>query len=254
MPDALTSAAWARVQKTRGTITQLHRDLKEALSEATNFHDPHLNADGLAAKRQELKDRARETYAAKIEGLREQLERDTSVLQAEADRAGPSLGDDPASLMRAQMKWDQTRMKLEAGIPLRRVIDDAQADALLALREWAPTWLAAQQHQSADHSLMGAMAATGPDVDGIIAAIDGRLSQVAGGDYGTVLSWARGAAAEGAYAAPMLEHFTGVLNGTPEGKDALGAAIAARMAADESTGDLAVASADVGQSEETDAP
>lgn len=254
MPDALTSAAWARVQKTRGAITQLHRELKEALSEAANFHDPLLNADGLSAKRQELKDRARESFGAKIESLRSDLKRDAGVLQTEAERARPALGEDPSSLMRAQMKWDQARMKLEAGIPLRRVIDEAGPDELLALREWAPTWLAVQHHQTADRSIGSALADTGPDVDGIAAAIDSRLSEVAGGDFGTVLSWARGAAAESAYAGPMLEHFDGLLNGTPAGQNPLGAAIAARMAAGESNGGHAVAAADAAtDSEGTDA-
>jgi len=230
--------ALERVRETKAKITSLMREIESDLAEVRSLRDPMLSAEGLRAKRAEMQEQLRAKHAHAIEALKEDLAFDVETLTDFVDKTRPRVAEDAASLMRVQMRWDQVRMRLEAGAPITKVIAEAGVEELLALREWAPTWVSAQSESSRPRGVDG-HEFEGPDPSGLLRTIDERLAEESGGEYAEGFTAAREAEGVAAYAAPMLAHL-GVL--AAGGKsDAMYAAIEARLAQQEVSAPLETA-------------
>jgi hypothetical protein len=151
----------------RTQLLQLRRDLANEILAARSVPGPRtttgeslLSPSGLAQHRRELVDKVRAKYAPKLADLVEDVETRAKFLAGDAQRARPMPGSDAASQMALQRSWDQVRTRLDAGMPLRTVIDNADLDTLHAIREWAPSHLEAQafhEHQRTGLHSTGSM-------------------------------------------------------------------------------------------------
>jgi hypothetical protein len=186
----------------RTQLLQLRRDLANEILAARSVPGPRtttgeslLSPSGLAQHRRELVDKVRAKYAPKLADLVEDVETRAKFLAGDAQRARPMPGSDAASQMALQRSWDQVRTRLDAGMPLRTVIDNADLDTLHAIREWAPSHLEAQafhEHQRTGLHSTGSMIGITrtfqpPDLTWLTARIDERYAELAGGKVATAL-------------------------------------------------------------------
>lgn len=116
----------------------LTRDYRNAVQEARQYTDEHLTQDGLQAKRAELTKRAATNHQGKLEALRSKMKIESDYLDSRAERAIPK------SEGSTRDSWERVKMLLDAGQGLQQIIDKADAGALHAIREWAPTYLDAK--------------------------------------------------------------------------------------------------------------
>jgi hypothetical protein len=218
----------ARVAAFKGDLLTLEREYGDKVQAARAFTDPHLTAEGLDAKRTELVAQAGAQIGPRLDRLTELLDIAVTDLNAAAQAARPALNwSDAASIQRAQVKWDQARMLLTKGVPIRDVIANADVDTLLALREWGPSWLDAEAYQATDQGLAGF---TPTDHAAFERTIDQRIANVAGGDTAAALHAANDATATAAYAAPVVRQLRADLSGIRGGNTTMGAAIEATFA------------------------
>jgi hypothetical protein len=212
----------------KGDLLTLEREYEAKVQAARTFTDPYLNPEGLAAKRTELTAQAGAQIAPRLDRLTELLDLAVTDLTAAATAARPALNwSDAASIQRAQVKWDQARMLLTKGVPIRDVIDNADGDTLLALREWGPSWLDAESYTATNRGVAGF---TPTDHAAFERTIDQRIATVAGGDTAAATRAANDAAATAAYAAPVVRQLRADLTGTRGGNTSMGAAIEATYA------------------------
>lgn len=147
----------------------LKHQLEADLAAAHSHTDTNLTPDGLAKKRNELARAARDRAAVALDALRTQMSVEADASSAHAAKVRPKLPD--GSVL--QRKWDQARMQLEAGIPLQRVVSSADADTLAAIKEWAPTWLAAEAQAGKPSGLL----ATNHDATAVLAQLDNSIDE-----------------------------------------------------------------------------
>lgn len=136
----------------------LTRDARKAFGRIGAHKDPNLSDAGLAQLQAEMRRETRAAIGVNASKLRERAEARRFMSNLAATAARPRIGDDAGSLVRAQQKWEQTKLMLESGRPLHKIIETAELDVLLAIEEFAPTWLAAQT------SLPSGFAGMGSDV------------------------------------------------------------------------------------------
>jgi hypothetical protein len=179
--------------------------------------------------------------------LRTLIDGEADAAAQHLEKARPQVGNDPQSLLRLQQRWDQVRMRLDSGASLQRVIASADADTLTAIREWAPTWLAAQA-DSARPAGMEGLEFDDPDVAPIMRSLDERLAEVSGNGFSTVNQRAKEAAGDAAYAASVAPRLEGQLQGINVGSDGLTAAVEAHYAAANATAGLPPPDDDGGES------
>ncbi|WP_308467779.1 hypothetical protein [Rathayibacter soli] len=67
-----------------------------------------------------------------------------STIAAASDAATPRMGTDIESMTRANQKWEQARGLLESGRNLVQIVAQSDLEKVLAIQEFAPSWLAAQ--------------------------------------------------------------------------------------------------------------
>jgi len=218
----------ARVAAFKADLAVLEREYAAKVETAQAFTDPFLTPEGLDAKRTELVAQAGAQIAPRLDQLTQLLDIAVTDLTAAAQAARPALNwSDAASIQRAQVKWDQARMLLTKGVPIRDVIAHADVDTLLALREWGPSWLDAEAYQATDQGLAGF---TPTDHAAFERTIDQRIANVAGGDTAAALHAADDATATAAYAAPVVRQLRADLAGVRGGTSPMGAAIEATYA------------------------
>jgi hypothetical protein len=116
-------------------IQIIKRDYSNAVREAQVYKSDHLTPEGLRVKRGELVQRATAAYRSKLEPLKTNMDTESNWIKARAVRAvPPNTGG-------TRDNWERVKMLLDAGQSLQQVIAKADAGALHAIREWAPTWL-----------------------------------------------------------------------------------------------------------------
>ena len=229
MTTSLAGYARERLEQARSTLTELGKQMDAELRAATVYADDTLSQSGLQDKRFEMKRTIREKYRAQFEALRDVVKTDVESLRKGLEAQRPKIADDAPSLMRAQTKWDQVRMRLEAGMPMTKIIAAADSETALAIREWAPAWLEAQAYAIAPGGLSGEVPV--PDIDALLRSLDDRLTEIHGDDFRTAVSHARYAEEAIAGITPMLEHrLLESASGNPT-SGGLGAAIAGAVAA-----------------------
>ncbi len=204
-------AARQRMGKLEQTMREVRAALDHELSQAVAA-DPRsasgerLYSDaGLRQYRAERAAKVREKAAPQLAELRDRVERDARLLAEHAESMHPRIGDDAASQMRAQRKWDQARMMLDAGMPMRTLVQRTDdVETLLAIAEWAPSYLDAQQYRAPRLGEVTAPSDHGPLQRGITA----RVAELSGGETRDALvsaSEARAALAGFAHRADYLD-------------------------------------------------
>lgn len=245
-PSNVTRAR-QRLATARERLLQLRREADAELKTAASFKDdpnhPAFTPEGLQKHRDGLRAKVRAKYEPKVAELQSQIKADAKAAEEWFESNQPKLGDDPGKLMRAQSKWDQARGMLDAGASIREVIASADAETLVAIREWAPNYLTTQARKEHPAGLMaGEFKAPRELIENTLKLTDERLASVHEGDFGQAYKTATTARAESAHATPLLQHLTASLNGTPT--DGLRASLDAHYGAQ-----AALAPADVGEAE-----
>ncbi|WNB84531.1 hypothetical protein [Cellulomonas sp. ATA003] len=224
-------AARQRVSTARSRLTELHKQLDDALHAARTHRDPNLSDEGLGNKQRELTQRAHDTIGPQIKQLQAQVHGDADTLRRWAEDARPKVGDDATSLMRHQVAWDRVRMRLEAGMPMQQILTTATREEALAIREWAPAWMDAQTYNAAQHGGLSAGLYSPPDTTGLMRSIDDRLAAIEGGQVAAAIAAAREAEVVVAGVEPIVRHLDTLAAGGQS--DALGAALESHYKAQE---------------------
>ncbi len=133
-----------KLAKAKDEAVQITRAMNDAISQALTFKDPDLTDVGLAKKREELVKQFREAGAADLRKLQAEIDysRDYLARTLQENTASPT---DAYTIARTTQKWQQVEMRLNAGQNMHRIIAEADADTLAAIRDYAPAWLATLQ-------------------------------------------------------------------------------------------------------------
>lgn len=70
-----------------------------------------------------------------------------SILERAASENRPRRGNDAASLIHTQQRWEQSKEILAAGVELKDLVSMSDLDTTLAIEEFAPAWLVAQGYR-----------------------------------------------------------------------------------------------------------
>lgn len=199
MTSEFIRAAAAGLAAAPKNASTLAREVNNEISRAATYVIPglpdHLAPDTVtemsAPKRRELDKTVREQAARLLADQQERVASQLKDIRNAAEKERPRIGDDPASLIRSEQKWKQTERQLDAGIPLPRVIANADLDTVLAIEEWAPARLAAE-HEGTPQA--GGLAAMFDEADPKAALADhvaNRLTQIAAPSVADTLRTAR---------------------------------------------------------------
>lgn len=200
-------------------LQQIQQQYNREVTEARQAQNEDLTAEGLQNYRNQLVDQVRAQYLPKLAALDAQVRDEVEILTKAADRAIPetqgSTGD----------AWKRVEMLLDAGKALPDIIAAADPSQLLAIHEWAPTWLAANQHKAKGANLGSSSEAAFEN------SVRDRWAQILpkGEDIREALE-AKPIAASLSY---TIEHLRGELEGKPAARNTLAAAYGATQAAEE---------------------
>ncbi len=220
--------ARAKVADLPARLRKLQAQLQADLTAALGFTSEDYTEEGLAKVRAERAEKVRAKHREELSVLQASLATNGRMVEEYAAKHRPTLGTDAASLQRAQMKWDQVRARLEAGMTLRQVIDAADAETLLAIAEWGPSYLEAQAHAGQASGVTGSSPTA--DVDGLRRSIDARLVAVGNSEEQWALQAQQEVAKTLAGIGPIAQHVQGLLDGQPTSGGALEAAVESHYA------------------------
>lgn len=230
--DAETSAD--TLKNAKRDALNLARTLNDALGKAKSLADPDLSAQGLQAKQDAAAATIRAAARPDLEALQKRLLRAKELVEKEA--AGLlRIPDDAAALIRAEGRWRQIERRLDAGADLRSLISTADRDTLLAIAEYAPSWVTAQAMTSkTSEGVYGPIAdwlgrESSDPAAGIRRAVTSRAAELSSTlEERIILRAAASAGDHVAAAQPWLEATESlVVNGTA---DMVTAAVASQMA------------------------
>lgn len=117
-------------------LTTARRAYYAAVENARAYQDPDLTSEALTRQRQDREAAARTAYAQALRPIRDDYERQAR-LNAKA------LAKVPAPTGSTADVWRRVEMRLGAGATLDQIVATADVPTLQAVREWAPTYLAA---------------------------------------------------------------------------------------------------------------
>lgn len=225
-----------RVRQAPAKAAQLARALQDALGRAHSYTDPNLSQSGLEAKRRELATEFRQAATNDMNALREETKSSREYLASIAVAVRPKIENDPAALIRAQQKWEQARMQLEAGVPIVELLRKSDVETTIAVEEFAPSWIAAKNYRTPELSqrIYEGLGMHTPDEEPepyVNRVITERLAELSPPDIAFVISAAAAAGAQERAAEPWLGYAGRLVEG--QHADAVGTAISASMAAAE---------------------
>jgi len=217
-----------RLAQVRAATKELAQALHSDLTAAASYTHPDLSPQGVDAKRQELQAAVRAKHAATLDTLRATVAANTAAIAAITSKVRPSLANDVAGMTRAQIKWDQVRARLEAGTAIGKIIADGDAETLVAVAEWGPSWLLAQAEAATPAGLAAIDHPPANPAPAVRNAIDERLMTI--GDADT--QWAIQADREARQLAAWFDQSAGHIERLATGahSDPLHAAVAAHYA------------------------
>lgn len=223
-----------RLQENRRRLTELGKNLRNDLAEARRVPNAEdYSPEGLERMIAHRQDLVRRKLGEQITQIKAQIAGDADLIRRQAEQARPQLGTDALALQRAQVKWDQVRMRLEAGMSIQHVLAGADVETAIAVREWGPAYLEAQAYSSRPTEGHLAAAYEPPDTTALMRSIDARLAQVGGPEVAATLEALREADVVAAGAGPVLQHLEQVAAGTDTHGGGLSAAIESSLAANE---------------------
>jgi len=219
-------AARTRLNEAGKALFELRRGLQAELTTAKQWTNPEITQQSLQGlppalaqmelrvkndsetkRRGELAQAVRDRFAPQLAQLQARVKNDSETIEAFATKERPTMGGDAVALQRAQMRWDQVKTRLDAGMPMRQILASADRDTVLAVAEWAPAWLEAKHYASSKHGLADGPYEP-PNLDGLHRSIDDRLAEVLDedGDEAISLGLVREAAVAVAGFQPLAEH------------------------------------------------
>jgi hypothetical protein len=143
----MTDSNYSTIVETAENITDFIRVTEDNLAEAGQQRNPDLTAEAnarqISEKQQQIRAEAidwvgRKSAAAKLATTK--AEESFKKFRWHLDQK------DAAALVRAEQQWNyQVRPLLDAGKPLKEVLQTAGADDLLAIERFAGGWLQAQR-------------------------------------------------------------------------------------------------------------
>lgn len=138
----------ATAQTLTADLNTARRAYTTAAQDARAHQDPDLTPEALNRQRQDREAAARTAYAQALRPVREDYDR-AAHLNAKA------LAKVPAPTGSTRDAWERVTMRLNAGATLDAVISTADVLTLQAVREWAPTYLAANGGDPAAAPVLG---------------------------------------------------------------------------------------------------
>lgn len=126
----------SRAQQISADLNTTRRTHQAALHDARAYTDPDLTPEALNQRRQDREAAARTAYAQALRPIRDDLDR-AAHLNAKA------LAKFPAPTGSTRDAWERVTMLMDAGRTLDQIVATADVLTLQAVREWAPTYLAA---------------------------------------------------------------------------------------------------------------
>lgn len=105
-----------------------------ARHDAAHFEDEDLSIPARDRRRAELAQTAQDAYRHDVDAARAALDAAQATHQRNLDRVPDPQGS-------TRDAWDRARMLLDSGRTLAEVVATADRETLLALKEWAPTYL-----------------------------------------------------------------------------------------------------------------
>lgn len=218
-----------RMRGAKERVIALRNQLDAELHAARAYTNSDLSSEGLARKRQELAEAARSKAAPLIERERAILDADLGTVARWAGQHRPRMGEDAAAVQRAGIRWEGTKAKLAAGIPLGQVLASADMETLLALDAWGPDWLEVAHRQADDPSNPEELRGSA-DVAGFRRAVAARMASVASPEVAWALTAEQDAGVTDGAVRPWLDHLQAVGAGSQPAQDALEVAIASQLA------------------------
>lgn len=209
----------------------LKQQLQSDMSAAQTYRDPNLSPEGLSSKRAELAKAARERHATALASLRTRMDAEARAAADRAERSRPQADADTLA-----RKWEQVRMRLDAAIPLQRIVAKADAETLAAIWEYAPTWFEVQHEKRQPSGLTRNDADVSVAMRQLTNTIDARLIEIGDAATAEAIKADREARAAVAEFDSHAAYVDGVTSG--RGGDALGSAVAAAMQSQAATAGL----------------
>lgn len=211
-------------------LTELQRSYGIASTEAKNYSNPDLSAEGLAKRRAELEAKALNEHQQKLNELTSSFKRDAAAAKEAARKGIPAP---PADTSQA---WGRAKMLLDAGQSLQQIVANADTAMLHALTEWGPTYLEAEAYKGRSDDWAEVKIDAGP----LQRSIQQRWGQVLGGDAPELLEKGKQAEVAEAQFLTTAEHFGHKLNGVATASDDWTAAIEAKLAGQRAAADLSM--------------
>ncbi|MFD5105712.1 hypothetical protein [Streptomyces cinereoruber] len=172
---------------------QLRKEYSKAETAARTFTDPHLNAEGLKARRDEMLAQARAALAAAVQQMEAEAKQAADTVRRYTQDKQSAASADPNAQLLAEMRqgkaWDRARALLDSGRSPAEVIATADVDTLRALRTELPTYLATQVKR--EPGLLQAHSQAEPfDPAPVLRTIDLALAEKIGGTEGQAMRYA----------------------------------------------------------------
>lgn len=173
-------AAATRLATAEADMSKIITRLRVARGDASVYQNADLTSVGLQARREEMDMAARRAAAAPLERLRAQVATDAAMLATQAADALPKHGSDAAATAITASKWEQIRMRLDAGMSLLAVLANADILTALAVREYGPSYLEAQQYRAPSGDEVYGGDRPAPDHGPLMRSVDLRLAELTG--------------------------------------------------------------------------
>lgn len=210
--------AFARLEAFGTRVSELRRELDQALVDAVTHRDDHLSNEGLVARRRELQAETREDFTERVDDLVAVRDDVLGQLHSWIEQARPHID---VSDVRQQQLWSRVKAVLDAGrTPLRALRDIDDVQTILVFRDEAPAWAIA----------VAAARNLEPDVEGLLRSIDDRLIELTEGAEQLALTYDKQVRVIAAAQQPMLDHLRALARNTARSHGGLEAAVQGRMA------------------------
>lgn len=220
------------MRTTKESIFTMGREFGDELHAARSHQDRDLTPEGLDKHRQMLADRTRARYRSRIAEQREAVALAESADARSFDKYRPRIDwNSPASVAKAQAKWESVKTRLDAGIGVSNIVANADADTLAALREYYPAHAEAQAELTGSRTRIPGEPHSQPDLTGFHRGLDERAAEIGGaGAASTHATW-RASVALAAWAGPTLDQYDAAAEGREDHPNSALAAINAHYAA-----------------------
>jgi|GEM_PF-3951824 len=196
---------------------------RAAVNSARTFQDTDFSEEGLAHERQQRVAAARAQYGTDLDRIANDLATTAKLAANDAKRARPQFSRDDL-----EQAWSKVKMRLDAGMPLRQILANADPAEATAIAEYGPAHLDAEHFKNAGGHGLAEGPYTPPPTEQLTGAVDARLASVLG-DAGAPLTATREFAAVVAELTPTIDHMRDTAAGVNTAGD-LNAAVTSQMA------------------------